>query len=158
MLRDTPSSFAIPLMLLPCRDNTRISTHCSWVNIGGPKTAILYQVGQFYFDDMGQSYIGANSNALDRWAYRNRVTLRLIQAGKPTQHAYVESFNGKFRDECLNEHWFRSLAEAREIVGAWRADYNQRRSHSALRYQTPAEFAAAWRARHAGHARQEAST
>lgn len=49
-------------MLLPCRDNTRISTPCSWVNIGGPKTAILYQVGQFYFDDTGQSYIGANND------------------------------------------------------------------------------------------------
>jgi len=86
------------------------------------------------------------------------VTLRLIQAGKPTQNAYVESFNGKFRDECLNEHWFRSLAEASEIIGAWRADYNQRGPHSALGYQTPAEFAAAWRTRHAGYARQEGST
>jgi putative transposase len=66
------------------------------------------------------------------------VTLRLIQAGKPTQNAYVESFNGKFRDECLNEHWFRSLAEARQIIGAWRADYNQRRPHSALGYRPPA--------------------
>jgi putative transposase len=55
----------------------------------------------------------------------------------------VESFNGKFRDECLNEHWFRSLAEVREIIGAWRADYNQRRPHSALGYQTPDKFAAA---------------
>jgi putative transposase len=70
----------------------------------------------------------------------------------------VESFNGKFRDECLNEHWFRSLAEAREIIGTWRADYNQRRPHRALGYQTSAEFAGAWRARHAGNARQEAST
>jgi putative transposase len=67
------------------------------------------------------------------------VTLRLIQAGKPTQNAYVESFNGKFRDECLNEHWLRSLAEAREIIGAWRAHYNQRRPHSALGYQSPRE-------------------
>ena len=124
-------------------------------------TRVLDRVGQFrglpqvIRTDQGPEFTG---NALDRWAYRNRVTLRLIQAGKPTQNAYVESFNGKFRDECLNEHWFRSLAEAREIIGAWRADYNQRRPHSALGYQTPAEFAAAWRARHAGHARQEAST
>ena len=78
------------------------------------------------------------------------MALRLIKAGKPTQNAYVESFNGKFRDECLNEHWFRSLSEARTIVAAWRMDYNQIRPHSALEYQTPAEFAAAWRARHAG--------
>jgi putative transposase len=105
--------------------------------------------------DQGPELTG---NALDRWACGNRVTLRLIQADKPTQNAYVESFNGKFRVECLNEHWFRSLAEAREIVGAWRAGYNQRRPHSALGYRIPAEFAAAWRARHAGHARHEART
>jgi putative transposase len=83
------------------------------------------------------------------------VTLRLIKASKPTQNVYVESFNGQFRDEYLNEHWFRSLAEARAIIGAWRADYNQHRPRSALGDQTPAEFAAAWRARHAG---QEASS
>jgi putative transposase len=74
------------------------------------------------------------------------VTLRLIQPGKSTQNAYVESCNSKFRDECLNEHWFRLLAEAREIIGAWRADYNQRRPHSALGSRTPV-----------GHARQETS-
>ena len=87
------------------------------------------------------------------------MTLRRIQVGKPSQNAcYVGAFNGKFRDECLNEHWFRSLAEAREIIPAWRAGYNQRRPRSALGYQTPAEFAAALCARHAGHARREAST
>ena len=85
--------------------------------------------------DQGPEFTG---NALDHWAYGNRVTLRLIQADKPTQTAYVESFNGKFRDECLSEHWFRSLAEAREIIGAWSADYNQRRPHSALGYRAPA--------------------
>jgi putative transposase len=105
--------------------------------------------------DQDPEFIG---NALDRCAYRNRVTLRLIQAGKPTQNVYAESFNGKSRDECLNEHWFRSLAEVREIIGTWRADYNQRRPHSALGYRALAQFAAAWRARHAEHARQKAST
>src|SRR5450759_781833 len=70
------------------------------------------------------------------------LTLRLIEAGKPTQNAYIESFNGKFRDECLNEHWFRTLHEARDIVGRWRQDYNQGRPHSALEYPTPAEFSA----------------
>ena len=120
---------------------------------------VLDRVGQFrglpevIRTDQGPEFTG---RALDQWAYRNGVTLRLIQAGKPTQNAYVESFNGRFRDECLNEHWFRSLGEAREIIGAWRMDYNQKRPHSALGYQTPAEFAAAWRARHAGHARHEA--
>jgi putative transposase len=81
------------------------------------------------------------ARALDQWAYRNGVALKLIQAGKPTQNGYIESFNGKFRDECLNEHWFSTLAEARAIVAAWRRDYNEHRPHSAIGYQTPAEFA-----------------
>jgi putative transposase len=100
--------------------------------------------------DQGPEFTG---RALDQWAYQHGLELRLIEAGKPTQNAYVESFNGKFRDECLNEHWFGTLEEAREIVGSWRLDYNQHRPHSALDYQTPAEFAAAWRSRHAGTAR-----
>jgi putative transposase len=73
---------------------------------------------------------------------------------QPTQNAYVESFNGKFRDECLNEHRFRTLAEARMIVAAWRLYYNQVRPHSALEYRTPAEFAATWRTQHSGSPRQ----
>jgi putative transposase len=73
------------------------------------------------------------------------VQLKLIQPGKPTQNAYIESFNGKLRDECLNEHWFTSLAEARVLIAAWRLDYNEHRPHSALGYQTPAEFAARYR-------------
>lgn len=95
--------------------------------------------------DQGPEFTG---KALDQWAYEHKVELRLIEAGKPTQNAYVESFNGKFRDECLNEHWFRSLSEAREIIASWTRDYNQQRPHSSLGYQTPAEFAAAWRSRH----------
>jgi putative transposase len=94
--------------------------------------------------DQGPEFTG---RALDQWAYERGIELRLIEAGKPTQNAYVESFNGKFRDECLNEHWFATLAEARAIIAAWRVDYNERRPHSALRYRTPAEHAAGWRAR-----------
>ena len=90
--------------------------------------------------------------AMDAWAYAHGIELRLIQAGKPTQNAYVESFNGKFRDECLNEHWFQSLADARAKIAAWRIDYNQNRPHSSLADATPAEFAAAWRSRQAGTA------
>ncbi|UEP51435.1 IS3 family transposase [Burkholderia ambifaria] len=86
------------------------------------------------------------SRALDQWAYANGVTLKLIQAGKPTQNAYIESFNGKFRDECLNEHWFTTLAHARAIIAAWRQDYNEQRPHSALNYLAPSEFAAKHRA------------
>jgi putative transposase len=81
--------------------------------------------------DQGPEFTG---NALDQWAYY-KVELRLIEAGKPTQNAYVESFNGKFRDESSNEHWFRSLSEAREIIATWTRDYNQQRPHSSLGYQ-----------------------
>jgi len=88
------------------------------------------------------------SKALDEWAYRNRVRLHFIEPGKPVQNAFVESFNGKFRDECLNEHWFTSLADAQQIIEAWRIDYNTKRPHSALAYATPEEFAS----RYQGHA------
>ncbi len=79
--------------------------------------------------------------ALDQWAYRNGVQLKLIQPGKPTQNAYIESFNGRFRDECLNDHWFLTLEHARAIIATWRRDYNESRPHSSLGYMTPAEFA-----------------
>lgn len=92
--------------------------------------------------DQGPEFTG---RALDQWAYRNGVELKLIQPGKPTQNAYIESFNGRFRDECLNEHWFTSLEEARVLVAAWRRDYNEHRPHSSLDYKTPAEFAARFR-------------
>ncbi|WP_197362535.1 IS3 family transposase, partial [Ralstonia pseudosolanacearum] len=95
------------------------------------------------------------SRALDQWAYASGVSLKLIQAGKPTQNAYIESFNGKFRDECLNEHWFTSLAHARAVIAAWRQDYNEARPHSALNYQPPAEFAARYRATAVAPAAQE---
>jgi putative transposase len=62
--------------------------------------------------------------------------------GKPNENAYIESFNGKFRDECLNEHWFISLTHARDIIEAWRIEYNTERPHSSLGNRTPQEFAA----------------
>ncbi len=95
------------------------------------------------------------SRALDQWAYRNGVELKLIQPGKPTQNAFIESFNGKFRDECLNEHWFTSLAQARVIVAAWRRDYNECRPHSSLGNLTPAEFATRCRASLPGSATEQ---
>lgn len=81
------------------------------------------------------------SRVLDQWAYEHGVQLRFIDPGKPVQNAFIESFNGRFRDECLNQHWFVSLAQARRIVDAWRLDYNRARPHSALGYLTPSEFA-----------------
>ena len=89
------------------------------------------------------------SQALDRWAYQRGVKLHFIAPGKPAQNAYVESFNGKFRDECLNQHWFGDLEEVRGKIEAWRQDYNQQRPHSALGYRTPEEFAAQVAARRA---------
>jgi putative transposase len=95
--------------------------------------------------DNGPEMIG---KVLDQWAWRNRVRLHFIDPGKPTQNAFIESFNGRFRDECLNENWFLDLADARRIIEAWRIDYNRSRPHSALGYATPEEFAAS----HQGHA------
>jgi putative transposase len=80
---------------------------------------------------------------LDRWAYENGVKLFFIDPGKPMQNASIESFNGRFREECLDQCWFTSLAEARRIIEAWRLDYNLRRPHTSLRMRTPAAFAAA---------------
>jgi putative transposase len=81
------------------------------------------------------------SKVLDEWAYRKQLQLRFIEPGKPQQNAYIESFNGKFRDECLNEHWSLSMRHAREIIDAWRQEYNDERPHSSLGYLTPNRFA-----------------
>lgn len=71
------------------------------------------------------------------WSLRTGIRLQFIQPGKPMQNGYVESFNGKFRDECLNENWFTSLAEARRLIGQWHHHYNQECPHSGLGYQIP---------------------
>ena len=89
--------------------------------------------------DNGPEFDG---KVLDQWAYRTGVQLSFIRPGKPNENAYIESFNGKFRDECLNEHWFISLAHARSIIEAWRIEYNTERPHSSLGNRTPHEFAA----------------
>ena len=82
------------------------------------------------------------SRAMFDWSERTGVRLRFIEPGKPVQNAFVESFNGRLRDECLNQHWFRSLRHAREVIAAWRIHYNTQRPHSALGYQTPTAFVA----------------
>ena len=79
------------------------------------------------------------SRAMFDWSERTGVRLRFIEPGKPVQNAFVESFNGKLRDECLNLHWFRSLGHAREEIARWQVHYNTKRPHSALGYQTPME-------------------
>ena len=87
--------------------------------------------------DNGPEFAGM---VLDAWAYRRGVQLRFIQPGKPVQNAYIESFNGKLRDECLNEHWFSNLDEAKRLIESWRKDYNTVRPHSALGDLSPEEF------------------
>jgi putative transposase len=87
------------------------------------------------------------SKVLDAWAYQHRVQLHFIRPGKPVENAFIESFNGKFRDECLNENWFLGLADAREKIETWRLDYNLVRPHSSLNDRTPTEYAAAVGAR-----------
>ena len=82
------------------------------------------------------------SRAVDQWAYEQGLQWHTIQPGRPMENAYVESFNGRFRDECLNENWFSDLSDAREKIAEWMHDYNRSRPHSALGYRTPAEFAA----------------
>jgi putative transposase len=93
-----------------------------------PETLIL---------DNGPEFAGA---ALDAWAVQHGVHLHFIQPGKPVQNAFIESFNGKFRDECLNEHWFLTLQEAQLVIEAWRQEYNEERTHSSLGDVTPREF------------------
>jgi putative transposase len=78
---------------------------------------------------------------LDAWAYGRCVTLSFIRPGKPNENAYIESFNGKFRDECVNEHWFITMAHARRVIEGWRIEYNTERPHSSLADMTPQEFA-----------------
>jgi putative transposase len=91
--------------------------------------------------DHGPEFSG---QALDPWAYRQGGILDFIEPGKPVQNAYIESFNGRFRDECLNESWFVSLADARQTIEAWRIDYNELRPHSGLADRTPAELTGEW--------------
>lgn len=87
--------------------------------------------------DNGSEFI---SKEVDRWAYENQVTMDYSRPGKPTDNPYVESFNGSFRDECLNAHWFLTLEDAAEKIEAWRIEYNYYRPHSSLNDLTPAEF------------------
>jgi len=81
-------------------------------------------------------------NHFDQWAYRRGIQLDFITPGRPVENGIIESFNGKLRDECLNVHWFESLADARAEIEAWRQEYNQTRPHSSLGNRAPAEYIA----------------
>jgi len=96
--------------------------------VGLPETIVV---------DNGPEFV---SNALDRWAFDKGVKLHFIRPGKPTENAFIESFNGRLRDECLNANWFDSLDHARELLAAWWHDYNHERPHSALGGLSPIEY------------------
>jgi putative transposase len=87
--------------------------------------------------DNGPEFI---SKEVDRWAYEHSVTLDYSRPGKPTDNAFIEAFNSRFRQECLNEHWFLTLEDAYTKIESWRCQYNSERPHSALGYRTPDEF------------------
>jgi len=113
-------------------------------NFRGPDVVeILEEVGrQIGFPkairvDQGTEFV---SRDLDLWAYQRGVTLDFSRPGKPTDNAFIESFNGKFRAECLNAHWFMSLDDARRKCEAWRRDYNEERPHSAIGNKAPIEL------------------
>jgi len=80
------------------------------------------------------------SKVFHQWAYRRTIQNEYIRTGKPTDNAYIESFNGRLRDECLNENWFLSVRDARETIELWRVFYNRERPHSTLGFLTPYEF------------------
>jgi len=88
--------------------------------------------------DNGKEFCG---HAMLTWAHANNVNLRLIEPGKPNQNAYIESFNGRLRDECLNEHWFLNLTHAQTLIETWRREYNEERPKKALGGLTPAAYA-----------------
>lgn len=105
------------------------------------RAAAVYGLPKVIQVDNGPEFAGKE---LDAWAYRRGVTLCFSRPGKPTDNPFVESFNGKFRDECLATHWFETIAEAKGEIETWRREYNTERPHTALGLKTPAEFAKNW--------------
>lgn len=91
--------------------------------------------------DNGSEFAG---KLVDLWAYSNKVVLEFSRPGKPTDNAFIESFNGRLRDECLNAHWFRSLTDAQQKLDSWRRDYNESHPHKGLNGLSPQEFKAQW--------------
>jgi putative transposase len=136
------------LRLLTVHDD--YTRECLWIeadtSLSGPRVArVLDYVAELrgrpasLITDNGPEFAGL---ALERWSHDRQVAHRFITPGKPSQNGYIESFNGKLRDECLNENEFINLQHARDLIESFREDYNQLRPHSSLAGLTPAEFAA----------------
>jgi putative transposase len=114
------------------------------VKVAATLTPLVHQRGRpaaIRVDNNGGDFV---SRAMDTWAYAREVQLDFIRPGRPVENAFIESFNGRLRDECLNSHVFASVREAQTILDGWRADYNQVRPHSSLRDRTPAEVRLLW--------------
>ena len=114
-------------------------------SLGGNRVGqVLSRIAMFrgypdeILSDNGPEFTG---NAMNKWSYDHNVRQIFIDPGKPTQNGAVESLNGKFRTECLNQHWFRHLVEAQGIIESWRHEYNDFRPHMSLGYMTPSEYA-----------------
>lgn len=112
---------------LPSASVISILNRLSWTR-GLPKEIVV---------DNGPEF---TSKKMIKWACNNGVNLHFIEPGKPIQNALVESFNGRFRDECLNAYWFTTLNDAKEIISDWKRDYNENRPHSSLNNMTPEQF------------------
>jgi putative transposase len=116
-----------------------------------PAKAVIEVLGQVFTERGVPEYLRSDNGpefiakTIQGWLKQRQVQTHYIEPGSPWQNGYGESFNGKFRDECLNMQVFYSLAEATTVVEIWRHSYNHERPHSSLGYQTPAEFAASWR-------------
>jgi transposase InsO family protein len=102
------------------------------------RLALSRGLPQIIRSDNGKEFCG---KAMVQWAHQRGVLLRLIEPGKPNQNAYIESFNGRLRDECLNEHWFVNLLQARAVIETWRREYNEERPKKALGGMTPEAYA-----------------
>lgn len=106
------------------------------------KTILFYGKPKEILTDNGPEF---TSNAMNAWAYDRGIEHIFIDPGKPMQNGFIESFNGRLRDECLNQNWFQNVAHARELIERWRLEYNKERPHSSLNNMTPEEYAAGLR-------------
>jgi putative transposase len=127
------------------RESLAIEADVSWT--GKRVVAVLERLAwshglpQVIYVDNGPEFI---SRVPDEWAHRHNVKPAFSRPGKPTDNPFIESFNGRFREECLHQHWFAGLEEAQATIEAWRVEYNTVRPHSALGNQTPAAYRAHW--------------
>jgi len=130
---------------LPCNGSTR-AVPIPWYEVMGVAEfrrlrQLEHGLPQVITTDNGTEF---TSRAVDEWAHRCGVKLNFIRPGKPVENAYIESFNGRLRQECLEENWFTSLEDAKMKIEAWRKDYNEHRPHSSLGDETPLGFAESW--------------